>query len=136
MTLASATAVESVCHEAALLEIHHFFEGRTFGPDADPRGYTKLAVMQHILSETGFQGAQLIGIGDGEAEIQYIKQLGGIAIGCASDETHRSGHVEGWKRTRLIQAGADIIIPDYQDWATIAPTLFNSVSAPSDSSVP
>ena len=66
----------------------------------------------------------MIGLGDGFVEIENLKELGGIAIGCATDETHRSGEVEAWKRTRLIQAGADIIVPDYRNWHKLNDLLF------------
>jgi hypothetical protein len=32
----------------------------------------------------------------------------------ASDEQHRVG-INDWKRQRLIEAGADLIVPDYRD---------------------
>ena len=124
LTLASGTAVSNVRREAALLGIDHYFEGRIFGPGEDPRVFSKLAVMQQVLVETGSSGAELLGIGDGFVEIENTKQLGGIAVGCATDEVHRSGGVEEWKRTRLIQAGADVIIPDYHNWPELAERLF------------
>ena len=124
LTLASGTAVINVKHEAELLEIDHFFGGRIYGPGDDPRLYSKLSVMQQTLNDAGHQGAALLGFGDGFVEIENVKQLGGIAIGCATDEEHRSGRVEDWKRTRLIQAGADVIIPDYKHWPTLAEQLF------------
>jgi len=129
LTLASGTAVKNVRHEAALLQIDHFFEGRIFGPGDDPREFSKLAVMERVLAETGSRGSQLLGFGDGFVEIENIKQLGGIAVGCATDEEHRSGRVEEWKRTRLIQAGADVIVPDYQNWPKLAERLFDAASA-------
>jgi phosphoglycolate phosphatase-like HAD superfamily hydrolase len=124
LTLASGTAVKDVRREAALLGIDHFFEGRIFGPGDDPRDFSKLEVMQRELADTGCRGPQLLGFGDGCVEIENIKQLGGIAVGCATDEEHRSGRVEEWKRTRLIQAGADVIVPDYRNWPTLAERLF------------
>lgn len=124
LTLASGTAVENVRHEAALLQIDHYFEGRIFGPGEDPRTFSKLAVMQKVLADSGCGGCQLLGFGDGYVEIENVRQLGGIAIGCATDEEHRSGRVEAWKRTRLIQAGADVIVADYTTWPKLAEQLF------------
>ena len=51
-------------------------------------------------------------IGDGPVEIREAKARGALAIGVASDEVRR----RGWnarKRQRLIQAGADLLIPDF-----------------------
>ncbi|MBS0201992.1 MAG: HAD family hydrolase [Planctomycetes bacterium] len=125
LTLASGTAVNNVRHEAALLEINHYFEDRIFGPGDDPRLFSKLEVMQQTLAASNVAGTQLLGFGDGFVEIENVKQLGGIAVGCATDEEHRSGRVEDWKRTRLIQAGADVIVPDYRNWPSLADQLFS-----------
>ena len=54
------------------------------------------------------------GFGDGFVEIDNIKCVGGVAIAVASDETHRSGRPDPWKRERLIGVGADIVVPDYR----------------------
>lgn len=124
LTLASGTAVKNVRREAALLGIDHYFEGRIFGPGEDPRLFSKLAVMQQTLGDSQAEGSHLLGFGDGFVEIENIKQLGGIAVGCATDEEHRSGKVEEWKRTRLIQAGADVIVADYRNWPSLAEQLF------------
>ena len=126
MTLASGTAVVNVKREAKLLGIDHFFEERIFGPGEASRDFSKLAVMKQILATSQADGAELLGLGDGFVEIENVKELGGIAIGCATDETHRSGNVEPWKRTRLIQAGADIIVPDYRNWHKLSELLFPS----------
>ena len=37
----------------------------------------------------------------------------GLAVGVASDEVKRQG-INAWKRKRLIQAGADLIVGDYR----------------------
>jgi phosphoglycolate phosphatase len=126
LTLASGTAVVNVKREAKLLEIDHFFEDRIFGPGEASRDFSKLAVMKQILASSSADGVELLGLGDGFVEIENVKELGGIAIGCATDETHRSGRVEEWKRKRLIQAGADIIVPDYANWHKLTNVLFPS----------
>ena len=124
MTLASGTPVVIVRREAKLLGIADFFEGRIFGPEEDWRAFSKLAVMRKTLSNAGCDGSELLGFGDGFVETENAKELRGIAIGCATDETHRSGQVEDWKRSRLIRAGADIIIPDYSKWPKLTELLF------------
>ena len=124
LTLASGTAVVNVKHEAKVLGIDHYFEGRIFGPGAESRDFSKLAVMKQVLADSAAHGSELLGLGDGFVEIENVKELGGIAIGCATDETHRSGQVEEWKRSRLIQAGADIIVPDYRNWHRLTEVLF------------
>ena len=126
LTLASGTPKKIIRRESELLGIAHFFEDRLFGPEEDWRSFSKLAVMRNMLAQANAEGDELLGVGDGFVEIENAKELGGIAIGCATDETHRSGQVEGRKRTRLIRAGADVIIPDYRNWDQLAALLFPS----------
>jgi hypothetical protein len=56
----------------------------------------------------------LLAFGDGFVEIEETKKAGGIAVGVATDEANRQG-IDEWKRERLIQAGADVIIPDFRE---------------------
>jgi phosphoglycolate phosphatase-like HAD superfamily hydrolase len=113
LTLASGTEIEFVREEAAILDIDRYFENRIHGPGENPRAFSKGAVMRDALDRHGAAGEALVGIGDGIAEIEQARALGGIALGVASDEEHRSGAAVEWKRTRLIDAGAHAIVPDY-----------------------
>ncbi|WLD10906.1 HAD family hydrolase [Planctellipticum variicoloris] len=116
MTLASGTEEIAVRRESALLQIDEFFEGRIHGPsDENPHAFSKLAVMERLKAEHGLRGEELAGIGDGAVEIESLKSLGGLAVGIASDERHRSGALEGWKVPRLLSAGADAVVGDYRD---------------------
>lgn len=124
LTLASGTAVVDVRREAQLLGIDHFFEGRIYGPGAESREFSKMAVMRQTLSDADAQGSELVGIGDGFVEIENANELGGIAVGCASDEVHLNGRIEEWKRNRLIRAGAHIIVPDYSNGRRLVELLF------------
>jgi phosphoglycolate phosphatase-like HAD superfamily hydrolase len=113
LTLASGTEIEFVREEAALLEIDEFFAGRIYGPGDNPRAFSKLGVMRQALARQRAAGDTLLGFGDGVAEMEHVRELGGVAIGVASDEEHRSGRPIDSKRMRLIDAGANVIIPDY-----------------------
>ena len=79
-------------------------------------------LIHQIIRDTGVTGSQLIGFGVGYVEIEEIKRVGGLAIGVASDEYDRQG-VDEWKRDRLIQAGADIILPNYQQHEELLSTI-------------
>ena len=58
----------------------------------------------------------MISFGDGYVEIENTKAVGGLAVAVASDEAHNgSGHVDEWKRQRLLGVGADVVIPDFRD---------------------
>ena len=116
LSIASGTDEVSVRREAALLQIDHFFEGRIHGPsDHDPLAFSKLEVMRRLQAEHGLVGEELAGFGDGAVEIESLKQLGGLAVGIASDERQRDGSLDEWKVPRLIRAGADPIVGDYRD---------------------
>jgi hypothetical protein len=47
-----------------------------------------------------------------------------VAVAVASEEAGRSGRPDAWKRDRLAGVGADIIIPDFRDWAALLDYLF------------
>ena len=72
--------------------------------------------------------AALLGLtpffGDGYVAIENVKSAGGTAVGVASDEAGRRV-VNAWKRDRLIQAGADLIIPDYRSQELLLDYLLN-----------
>ncbi|MCD6354300.1 MAG: HAD family hydrolase [Prolixibacteraceae bacterium] len=113
LTLASGTDEEDVRNEARILGYDHLFEGRIFGAVGDVTKEAKKIVLDRILdmigeSETG----QIAVFGDGPVEIRETHKRGGITIGIASNEMKRHSLNES-KRTRLIKAGADIIIPDF-----------------------
>jgi phosphoglycolate phosphatase-like HAD superfamily hydrolase len=111
--LASGTDVKYVRHEAELLGVAEFFSGHIYGALDDYRGFSKQMVIERILSDNDLNGEELLGFGDGYVEIEGIKRVGGVAVAVASDEAARRG-VNVWKRNRLVQAGADIVIPEYR----------------------
>ena len=76
--------------------------------------FSKAQVIQEILKSNDLRGDQLLAFGDGYVEIEEAKRVGGIAVGVATDEEKREG-INAWKRERLIQAGADVIVPDFRE---------------------
>jgi len=121
--LASGTDEPNVLHEAHCLGVTEFFNGGIFGAQEEYQTFSKAMVIQRILRVHGIQGDGLLGFGDGYVEIENVKDVGGIAIGVASDEESRTG-VDDWKRTRLISAGADVIVPDYGELDSLLALLF------------
>jgi hypothetical protein len=70
-------------------------------------------VLDRILDSFGDSEATSIAtFGDGPVEIRETYKRGGITVGIASNELRRFG-LNLKKRTRLIEAGADIIVPDF-----------------------
>ncbi|MDX1953253.1 MAG: HAD family hydrolase [Verrucomicrobiota bacterium] len=114
--LASGTDEISVKREAALLGVTEFFGSHIYGAQADPTAFSKKHVIDRLLRENGITGEQLVAFGDGHVEIQNTKEVGGLTVAVASDEANNgSGRIDPWKRARLLDVGADIVIPDFRD---------------------
>ncbi|WP_460166214.1 HAD family hydrolase [Thermostilla marina] len=122
--LASGTDEEDVVEECRLLGLDAFFGDRIHGARQDFRRFSKARVIADIFEHENVRGDALLGIGDGYVEIDNIKTAGGTAVAVASDEKHRSGRVDPWKRTRLIEVGADLVVPDYREGEALVAYLF------------
>jgi hypothetical protein len=55
--------------------------------------------------------------------MEAVKNVGGVAIGLATEEPECL-RVDPWKRARLIESGADYIIPNYLCWDKLKEHLF------------
>jgi phosphoglycolate phosphatase-like HAD superfamily hydrolase len=110
--LASGTDEPFVLEEAAALGLTCYFEG-IYGAKDDYKSFSKRIVIDRIIAEHGLAGPEFVAFGDGYVEIEDTKRVGGIAVGVATDEAHRAG-IDEWKRNRLIEAGADLIVPDFR----------------------
>lgn len=114
MYLASGTDITYVRDEVSVLGLDHFFGDHIYGAIDDYKNFSKAMIIERMIRDAGFAGGEIVGFGDGFVEIEEIKKVGGLAIGVASDEEAREG-INAWKRNRLIQAGADVIIGDYRE---------------------
>jgi phosphoglycolate phosphatase len=122
--LASGTDEVYVRDEASALGLGGYFCDRMYGALDDYRTYSKAIVIDRILETNGIDGRGLAVFGDGYVEIENAKQVGGTAIGVASDEVRRRG-IDEWKRERLLRVGADAIIGDYADVPAILSYLYD-----------
>jgi phosphoglycolate phosphatase len=120
--LASGTDEAYVLDEAAALGLPPYFAS-IYGALDDYQNYSKKMVIERIIQENNLSGAELVTFGDGYIEIEDTKAVGGIAVGVASDEVNRQG-INEWKRARLIQAGADLIVPDFGQHERLVAYLF------------
>ena len=111
--LASGTDLKYVREEAEAIGVAEFFCPHIYGALDDYKNFSKKMVIDKILADNSLRGEELLGFGDGFVEIEEVKRAGGVAVGVASDEARRCG-INQWKRNRLIQAGADIIVPEYR----------------------
>lgn len=111
--LTSGTDEADVKHEAAVLGYDSFFGERIFGATGDVNREAKKIVLDKILDSIGDSEAPtIVTFGDGPVEIRETSKHGGLTVGVASNELRRYGLNET-KRTRLIKAGADLVIPDF-----------------------
>ena len=122
--LASGTDVEFVRHEAGLLGVASYFDGGIFGALREYQNFSKAMVIQRIFDDFNLTGSELLVVGDGSVEIENAKTVGAIAVGVTSVENNRY-QMNADKRGRLLHAGADILIPDFQDGDRLLTHLFD-----------
>ena len=114
--LASGTDEEDVKSEARVLGYDHLFEGRIYGAVGDVTKEAKKIVLDRILDMIGDSASGKVAtFGDGPVEMRETNKRGGVSVGIASNELRRYGLNES-KRTRLIKAGADVIVPDFSQY--------------------
>jgi phosphoglycolate phosphatase-like HAD superfamily hydrolase len=126
--LASGTDLKYVRREAELLALSRYFGEHIYGALDDYQSFSKRKIIEQILRAHDLHGEELLGFGDGFVEIEEIKRAGGVAVAVASDEVKRRG-INSWKRKRLIDAGADIVIPEYRKAGSLLAYLFDENSA-------
>ncbi|MCS7254925.1 MAG: HAD family hydrolase [Armatimonadetes bacterium] len=125
--LASGTDTEYVLDEAEALNIAKYFDGGIYGAIDEWEKFDKDILIRRILTQHNLKGPELVSFGDGFVEIEETKKVGGIAVGVASDEFN-PGNWNEWKRKRLTEAGADLLIPDYCEWQILLAFLFGERS--------
>lgn len=110
---ASGTDDCDVKDEAKALGVYDLFDEIAGAPD-HCENCSKEAVLKRLISKDGFSSSNICVVGDGKVEIALGKSIGALTIGIASDEEQRRG-INEVKRTRLINAGADVIIGEFDD---------------------
>ncbi len=111
--LASGTDEHDVILEAEALGYANLFEGRIYGANQDMTHDAKRMVLERILGEIGgANAAHIVTFGDGPVEIRETRKRGGLTVGIASNEVQRFG-LAPEKRTRVIRAGAHLVVSDY-----------------------
>jgi rfaE bifunctional protein kinase chain/domain len=122
--LASGTDQEYVVEEAKSLGYAGLFDGGIYGATENLIKSSKKTVIRNILVKNRLAGHELAVFGDGPVEIREGLKVGGLAVGIASDEEKMKG-VNQQKRSRLIKAGAQIIISGFSEYAVLLKLLCN-----------
>jgi phosphoglycolate phosphatase-like HAD superfamily hydrolase len=125
MYLASGTDEIYMKEEAGLLGVTRYFDGGVYGALDDYKSFSKAILIQRILSSAEFSGQQILVFGDGYVEIEEVKNVGGVAVGVASEEPACT-RVDEWKRQRLIGVGADYIVPNFLCREELFSSLFSA----------
>ena len=122
MYLASGTDDVYMQEEARLLDVTRYFAG-VHGALDDYKSFSKAILIQKIIASAAFRGDEFLGFGDGYVEIENVKNVGGVAVGVASNEPECLT-VDQWKRERLIGVGADWVVPNFIDCDELFAHLF------------
>ncbi len=125
MYLASGTDLEDVINEATMLGYADFFDGGIYGAMRDVGKFSKKMVVEKIIREHNLKGNELAVFGDGPVEIREGRRFGGIAVGITSNEIRRYG-MDIHKRSRLVKAGAQLLISDFSQYKTLVSLLFRN----------
>jgi rfaE bifunctional protein kinase chain/domain len=120
--LASGTDEADAKAEAEAVGHAHYFEERIFGAVGDINVEAKRLVLERIIQQNNLSGHEFATFGDGPVELRETQRRGGLCVGVASDELRRFG-LNLSKRKRLIQAGADLVIPDFSQLPALLKVL-------------
>ncbi|HZU25365.1 MAG TPA: HAD family hydrolase [Bryobacteraceae bacterium] len=123
--LASGTDQDYMRMEADLLGVTPYFDGGVFGALDDYKTFSKRQLIGRILERSECQGPEILAFGDGYVEIQNVAEVGGFAVGVATDEPECL-RVNQWKRERLIRAGAHCIAANYLRLEELTGRLFGA----------
>jgi phosphoglycolate phosphatase len=123
MYLASGTDQQYMRDEADLVDVSRYFDGRVYGALDDYKSFSKKILIQRIIASAECEGQAFLGFGDGYVEIENVKEVGGVAVGVATDEPE-CRKVDEWKRKRLVGVGADFIIPNFECHKQLMGVLF------------
>jgi phosphoglycolate phosphatase-like HAD superfamily hydrolase len=121
--LASGTDDKFVKHEAEILGLNPYFGKNIYGALDDYKTFSKAILIKRIIESAEHRGEEFVGFGDGYVEIENVKSVGGVAVGVASDEPE-CAKIDLWKRDRLVNSGADWIVPHFNTTPALLSTLF------------
>ena len=107
--LASGSPENVVRDGLDMFGLTEYFDGGIHGVRLGRNDFCKADILDRFLKRHGFQGDEVVGFGDGVAEIGDVHNVGGLAVGIVRIESPNG------PRNSLIEAGADWIISDYID---------------------
>jgi phosphoglycolate phosphatase-like HAD superfamily hydrolase len=121
--LVSGTDDPLVQEEVRLFDIERYFDGGVYGSPGDQSNFSKQGIIERVVAQGEASGPDMVGFGDGHVELEAVKHVGGIAVGLATLEPECK-RIDEWKRERLIESGADYIVPNFLCWDELKEHLF------------
>jgi phosphoglycolate phosphatase len=121
--LVSGTDDALVQEEARLFDITRYFDGGVYGSPGDDSDFSKRGLAEQVVARGEASGREVISFGDGLVELEAVKHIGGVAVGLATLEPE-CDRIDEWKRVRLIEGGADYIIPNFLCWNELKEHFF------------
>lgn len=113
--LTSGTDEIDVLKEAELLNVAHYFKEIHGARDDNSTLCSKEQVINDLIMSKALKGSDLITFGDGYVEIEIAKNIDSYAVALATNEKKKDSSIDEWKRSKLLKAGADCVIPDFSD---------------------
>lgn len=118
LVLLSGTERHHVEHEANLLNLSQYFPDSIYAPVSSDSEFSKREVIQQIIQQYELVGENVLGFGDGVVETEEVRRIGGVTVAVTTDRNARN---------RLIRAGADVVIRDYDCRVSLLHWLFAEV---------
>jgi phosphoglycolate phosphatase-like HAD superfamily hydrolase len=124
MYVFSGTDQPDVRNEAGLCGVAGYFREihgalRTYAES------NKEMILKKLITGHDLHGSEVLVVGDGPVEIRHGRENGCVTLGVCSDEAGN----DIWdmvKRERLIQAGADLLVPHFGEAGALLNYLFPS----------
>jgi len=111
--VASGTDDPDVKKEVDVLGLNKYFT-EVVGAPLGKADCSKEAVLRRLVEDKKLMGPEVIVVGDGKVEITLGREVGAITLGIASDEEKLCG-INPIKRERLVRAGANAVVGDFQN---------------------
>ena len=123
--LASGTDEDYVRTEAETVGLAELFTGGIWGARNDYKSFSKAKAIQLVIEKNQLKANEIMIIGDGVVEIENMRAAGGLAIGVYTEEGN-SYDMNKLKKERLIEAGAHLVMPNFDNYKELVDFLFNS----------
>lgn len=121
--LASGTDENYVLAEAETVGLAELFTGGIWGARDDYKSFSKAKAIQLVIKKNQLEPHEIMIIGDGVVEIENMRAAGGLAIGVYTEEGNHYD-MNKRKKERLIDAGANLVMSNFDNYKELLEFLF------------